>query len=451
MRRPFPWLLAGAYALVLTGLGAWRFAVHRNFVDFGIFEQTVGSAFGCFCNTVEGSHWAFHFSPILYLAGALLAVWRSPLALVALQAVACALVIPPVYALIESRAGSAQARWGAVIAALYPPLSGLAFGDFHENGLAPAAIVWMLWAFDADYLFAAVSAAVLAIAVKEDQAIFVGVAAAVTAWRLRGTRRGRCAALVAAAGIVAVGAFFLVIQPGAHTVAGWSPARFYAWRAQDVAALFPQGLLARCGFFALAFAPLGFLPLRSRMMWLCVLPLAEVLLSRMSTTYTLGTHYSGAWIGYVLAAFAFAFRVLPERVNVRASWICAALCILEFAVANPMHTGLNLRALQARDAALDRLLARVPDGAAVATQEEAFSKLALRDPNATVLPDDPTRALRAEYVLIDRDFPDSPRLAEYGATFDAGVRSGAYTRIASDGGAELYRKAAILAPSVPGH
>ena len=64
------------------------------------------------------------------------------------------------------------------------------------------------------------------------------------------------------------------------------------------------------------------------MMFLAVPPLIEVLFSRMSTTYTLGTHYAGAWLGYVLAAFAFALRDLDaRRARTAASW--ASLCAIE--------------------------------------------------------------------------------------------------------------------------
>ena len=84
MRDKLLWIGCLVYAALFSWLGSLKYAAHRNLVDFGIFAQTVASAFGCFCNTVEGSHWAFHFSPILYPIG--LAVWlvRSPLTLVAL-------------------------------------------------------------------------------------------------------------------------------------------------------------------------------------------------------------------------------------------------------------------------------------------------------------------------------------------------------------------------------
>ena len=120
------WLWAGtiAYAALFTALGALKYAVHRNLVDFGIFAQTASSAFGCFCNPIEGSHWSFHSSPILYVAGAAVALWHSPLALVVVQAIAGALVGPPVYGLVmRARGDVALARFAAVVVWLYPPLA----------------------------------------------------------------------------------------------------------------------------------------------------------------------------------------------------------------------------------------------------------------------------------------------------------------------------------------
>jgi uncharacterized membrane protein len=441
VRNRFPWIAALIYAVLFTLLGTIRYVAHRNLVDFGIFAQTVASAFGCFCNTIEGSHWAFHFSPILYLAGALVWAWRSPIVLIALQSVACALVIPPLYALIVGRPGKTVARWSALIVALYPALAGLAFVDFHENAFAPAAVLWMVWAFDAGYLIAAAFFALLAIAVKEDQAIFVGIAALVTAWRFRGTWPGRVALGVTVVACIAVGAFFFAIQPDSVASAHWAPARFYNWTASDVRALFPLGLLERLGFFVLAFAPLGFLPLRSRFMWLALPPLGEVLLSHMSTTFTLGTHYAGAWLGYVLAAFAFAVRKLPASLaTMRWLWACVALCVLELAVANPLHPGLNLHVRQPRDSALDAMLASLPANAAIATQEEAYTHLALSDPNATLLPETARRTVTTCYVLVDTDYPDSPRLQEYGAALQHLVDARVYVLMRKDGGIELYRR-----------
>lgn len=451
MRDRFPWIVAFAYAAVFAVLGSVRFALHRNFVDFGIFAQTSASAFGCFCNTIEGSHWAFHSSPILYVAGVLVAVWHSPFALIVLQAVVCALTIPPIYALVVAHSDRSVARWSAVVVALYPVLAGLTFGDFHENGFAPAAVAWMLWAFDAGFELPALALALVAMTIKEDQAIFIGIAGIFGAVRFRGTVPGRGSVLVALLAFGLAFHFFRDVQPHAAINPAWSPTRFYAWTWTDVRALFPGGVLERLGFFVLAFLPLLFLPFRSRMMWLAAAPLAEVLLSRMPTTFTIGSHYAGAWLGYALVAFAFAVRKLPTNVAMRALYGCAAVCCLELVVANPLHPGLNLGIPQARDRALERALATLPPAAEIATQEEAFTHLALSDPNATLLPERSDAPMRAMYVLIDRDYPDSPRLQEFGPAFQRLVASGDYRLVSRNGGIELFRSSASAVETRSGH
>ncbi|MGC1381817.1 MAG: DUF2079 domain-containing protein [Candidatus Baltobacteraceae bacterium] len=444
MRDKFLWAGCLVYAVLFTWLGSIKYAVHRNLVDFGIFAQTAANAFGGFHNPIEGSHWAFHFSPILFLAGALVALVRSPLALVALQAVAGALVAPPIYALVvRARGEVTRARLAALVVWLYPPLAGLIFGDFHENGLAPAAVAWTLYAFDAGLLGLTLLGALLAVAIKEDQAIFLGIGGAIGAWRFRGTPRGRVAAAIALLGLGVLVLFFAYVQPHAAgaAVTSWQPERFYAWSAADAHALF-AGILARLGFLLLVFLPLLLLPLRSPMIVLAVAPLAEVLLSRMPTAYTIGTHYAGAWIGYVLVAFAFALRDLaPARARAALAG-CIALSVLQFVVADPLHPGLNLRKVQSRDVALDRFLTTLPPGADVATQEEAYTHLALYDPNARLMPESEAQAPRACFVLIDRDFPDSPRLQEYGAALARLVEQRRYVLVRRSGGIELYRLAA---------
>ncbi|MHB8462380.1 MAG: DUF2079 domain-containing protein [Vulcanimicrobiaceae bacterium] len=439
MRDRFVWIGSALYALVFFMLGAWKYAVHGNFVDFGIFVQTAASIFGCACNAVEGSHYAFHSSPILVLAGAVLYLWHSPLALIALQAIACALVAPPIAALVGARTDLRTARISALVVWLYPALAGLAFVDFHENVFAPAAVVWMVWCFDTGRLRWAFVCAMLAVAVKEDQAIFIALACAWVAVRFWGTMAARYALAGAIVAAYVAYEFFAVTQPHAALLAHWAPTRFYAWSAADIPTLLRSGLLGRLGFIVLAFAPLAFLPFRSRLLWFAVAPLAEVLLSRMPTTYTLGTHYAGAWIGFVLVAFAFAVRALGAQKRVIALRVALVLCTLELLVANPMHLGMALRPYQPRDAQLDAVLKSLPHQRAIATQEEAYTHLALDNPRATVLPDDPAAPLPACWVLLDADFPKSPRLVEYGATIRSLLARHRLRVVQRDGGITVYR------------
>ena len=191
----------------------------------------------------------------------------------------------------------------------------------------------------------------------------------------------------------------------------------------------------------LILAPLAFVPLRTPAMFLAVPPLIEVLGSRMSTTYTLGTHYAGAWLGYVLAAFAAGIVALAPRGRARTPLCWAvALCAIELLVANPLHPGSNLRPIQPRDVQLDSALQVLPRDAGVATQEEAYTHLALDDPFARLLPEDPHVVTNACFVLVDRAYPDSPRLQEYGGAFRELVRTGRYALADRAGEIELYRR-----------
>jgi len=433
------WAATALYAVVYFVLGAIRYGAHRNFVDLGIFAQTAASAFGCFCNTVEGSHWSFHFSPILYVAGALMRVWPSALALVALQAAAGALAIPPVYAIVRAHADRRAARLAAAVVFLYPPLAGVAFNDFHENGLAPAAIAWLLWAFDARRIGWTIAFTLIALSVKEDQAIFVVFAGLIAAFAYRGDRvRTGLALFALIAGGAVAGGYFAIAHPHA---AG----RFYAWTPQDVQALVPHGAVVRIGFIVLAFLPLLFVPFRTAALLVTLLPIAEVLASRMPTTYTMGSHYAGAWAGWVFYAFAIGIAKIwardPHRAH-RALYWCIGLCVAEFAAADPLHPGFFLHARSARDTALDSVLRALPRDASIATQEEAYTHLAATDPNATVLPETPGQTVTACSILTDEDYSDSPRLQEARGLVAQLARTGVYRLSMRSGGITLYTKTA---------
>ncbi len=444
LRDAWLWIGVFAYAAIFFALGAIRYAAHRNFVDLGIFAQTAASAFGCFCNTIEGSHWAFHFSPILYLVGALMRIWPSALTLIAMQAVAGALTAPAIYGIVERHTDRRLARLAALVVFLYPPLAGAVFNDFHEDGLAAAAVAWLLWAFDGGYPIAIVLFSLLTLSIKEDQAIFLTVAGVLGYLRYRGTwPRGPFALAIALISASIAYKFFFQIQPHAAANLHWAPTRFYAWTAEDWKALFPTGILQRIGFLVLAFVPLLFLPFRSRVIAIAILPLAEVLLSRMSTTFTMGSHYAGAWAGYVFYAFACALRRIyatdPRRAYRLLYW-CIGLCVVEFAAANPLHPGYFLHARTQADARLDAFLASLPPDISVATQEEAYTHLAATDPNATLLPETPDQPVTACYILIDGAFANSPRVVESRPLVERLIRDGTYVPERRDGTISLYKR-----------
>jgi uncharacterized membrane protein len=188
-------------------------------VDTGLFTQVVSSAFSGFSSTFEGaSHWAFHFSPILFACAPFVLLAHSGLPLAAIQAVAVALSIPAAYFIARRRASASRALGIACVVALYPPLAGVDFADFHENAFAPAATLWLLWALDGRRCGYAYAFLVLALSVKEDQALilsFLASLALIVFVREKNAQGVRFAAIALLSSLAVFIGYFAFIQPHA--------------------------------------------------------------------------------------------------------------------------------------------------------------------------------------------------------------------------------------------
>jgi hypothetical protein len=329
----------------------------------------------------------------------------------------------------------------AGIVLIYPPLVGVEFSDFHENAFVPATTLWMLWAIDNRRWALAYAFLALTLAIKEDQALILAFAAlaAVVGFFRRNDRAGVAFAMTAlSASLLVFAAYFTLIRPLTDSPHAWQPMHFYAWTHADLAD--PRSLvLDRVGYLLLALAPLAFIPLRSPLIVLALPGFAECLLSREHATYTMGQHYAAVWTPYVLAAFVVAGAKLRSSDPIRLS---AALCALNYVVANPLHPGDFLGIPGARDVRLDAFLTRLPADASVGTQEEAYTHLGF-DPNAQIgIGGDP------DYVLVDHDFPKSIQLVAMGPTLAHDVAVGYYVLEERDGGIELYRRSDSTAAKI---
>ncbi len=435
------WWGALAYFVLFSMLGADRYLAHRSAEDLGIFYQSIASAFSGFSNTIEGaSHFTVHFSPILYLFAPLLWLTHSGLPLVFIQAAANACVAPALFLIARKRVEERAALWIASVAFFYPPLWGVTFTDFHENGLVPATIVWLLYALDARKFVAASLLAIAALCIKEDQALYLVIlgAFAFFYFRRRGERAGqRWALTTAGLSVVAFLAFFALVRPLAGATGAWHPAVFYTVTKADAGVTPLQGVAARLGYLLLAFAPLAFVPLRSRFALLAVAPLAEVLLSRAPVTYTMGQHYAAVWIPYVLVAFVLSACDLQvrspsaARIALRAAFTVTAIILC---VANPMHPGYFLRVPRAKDAQLDAFITSLPRNIDVGTQEEAFTHMGFYRGATLGFEQYP------QYALFDGNFPDSNWVIRDGEKIKAAVAAGRYKVVRTQDGITLYER-----------
>lgn len=432
-----PWIAAFAYAVVYSWLGIARYRSYHASCDDGLFAQTIASAFHGFRNTPEGaSHFAFHFSPILYVVAPLLRAFKSPAVLIVVAAVACALTIPAIYYIAARRVPPQVAAGIAIVAALYPPLGGVSFTDFSENVFAPAAAAWLLWAIDGRKMAAAWVFAILCLCVKEDQALFVAFLGVLGAFYF--ARHGerswvRFSALLTVVSLVTLALFMSVVRHASGVAYGYPSIRdFYGGvsAVQLVAGVFT---LPKLQYAIEVLLPLLGLCLLSESMLLALPGLAECLLSRVPVAYTMGQHYAATWVPYVLVAFALGVA----RVWNRSPRLAAALMTLSLAIsvytnvfASPNDWNANLSPPSAADRRVDALVERLPPNASVTAFCQVFAHLGL-DPNATVYAGAPT-----QYVVLysARDIGDwDVREQQY-------VQANHYALVESGDGVEIYRK-----------
>ncbi|MBV8372853.1 MAG: DUF2079 domain-containing protein, partial [Candidatus Eremiobacteraeota bacterium] len=418
-----------------------RYVTYHSGADLGLFTQTIASAFGGFHNTVEGtSHFAYHFSPILYLCAPLLWLTHSALALVAIQAVATALVAPALYSIARKRTTDSNAAALACIALLYPPLQGVTFTDFHETAFLPATIAWLLWAIDARRFGAAFILVLAALSVKEDQALamaFVGAVAAVYF-----LRRGDRAGVVFGCGVIGLSAltfwaYFAVVRPLAGATGRWVPSHFYAWSGNAPMRPLATEIGGRLTYLIEAFVPLALIPLRSPVVVLALPGLLEVLASREPLMYTMGQHYAAVWVPYVLVAFVLGGARLLSREN-RASrrWVAAsaALCALTLAFFSPLHLGHFLRWPNVADGSTDAMIARLPRTATIGTYDEIYAHLGFF-PNAAI-------GVRygPRYVVYDARYASTAWTGTIFPVVRRALASGTYGVVAVDNGVTLLER-----------
>jgi uncharacterized membrane protein len=432
------WTAAALYALVWFVLGVWRYRIFRTSFDDGIFTQILSSAFSGFRGTPEWNfnHLASHFSPSLFLVAPLVIAAHSTIVMIALQAIAGALAAPPLYLIARKRLPGWLAALCATVSLVYPPLVGVTFADFHENGFAPAALLWLLWAIDDARAVPAVLLAVFAIGLKEDVAI--GLAACglgAGAW-YAARHDGERARLTLTIGVLAVidlAAYFLVVRPLLHPPFPYQQLRFY-----DVHALGAQLVNgAKLRYLIAALAPLALLPLLTPAIFLAVPGLVEILASPAPILMSFETQYPAVWAPYLLAAFVGGVIRL-DYYSTRLAALGAIVALgISFYVLIALDPNARWYALyhfpNAHDAALTEVLASLPRDAEVSVPDRLYAHLGF-DPNAGI-------DMGRQFVIVDR-FENfvSPQWQENEAALEGLVRQGLYRLDRSVDGVEVYER-----------
>ena len=422
----FIWL-ADAMWRHVTGLAAPAY-------DLAYFQQIVwnlGHGRGFTSSFSPGNFLGLHFSPLLAVPAVIELVWTDPRALQELAALCLALAIPAAFLLL--RAAFRPSRHATALAAALSvplPLSAVvqeaAVAGFHTEVMALPLALMAGWAGLTRRTPVLWGCALLALMAKEDQSYTVACIGLLVIARGGPAMRRHGAGVLAAAVVWGV-LVFTVVMPALRGSGRLDTDDYYGWLGGGWSSLLapirqpgavwaaisrPGGWLIATGLIlGLAGLPL----LRPR--WACLLlpPLLADLLSHNSAQAAVHLQYGLPLIVPAVVATAMGGRRLlflaaagRRRLRLRgtrrASLTIALAAVPALVVAGltgdlpPGRVGSPAFAPPSALAELQRVTARLPAGAAVATDDDLAAPLASRA-QLFLLPNAPSSA----YVVVDRD------------------------------------------------
>jgi hypothetical protein len=245
--------------------------------------------------------------------------------------------------------------------------------------------------------------------------------------------------------------YFLVVAPA---LGGWTASHFYVYSFASgpravVAALVTRpldvlGAIAtpgRATYLLEALAPLLFLGLRSRWMFVVAPALAIVILSSDAIAWRMGSHYAGLWAPWLLVATTDTIvriaRSSQGRARRLAGWI-VAVCALVLIAFDPLHPLHYLQPPYADRAAANAALAAVPLDASVYTHDEWYAHIAGVRPASEHIWNEP------DYVVLAEDFPNPARFEPF---IRLEVARGCYAVERRVRGVVVYRRTALASQS----
>lgn len=173
--------LAALFIFFVGGITIAKYLSHRtpNF-DFGIFSQMYHYMAKTFIpyTTCERdmllSHFAVHFSPILYIALPIYWLFPNPSTILAVQAIAVALGVVPLYKLSKHFGLSNNKTLAFIIMyVLHPTVIANNFYYFHENCFLTVMLLWLFYFAEKKRYVPTYIFALLTMMVKEDAPIYV--------------------------------------------------------------------------------------------------------------------------------------------------------------------------------------------------------------------------------------------------------------------------------------
>src|SRR5262245_15516252 len=338
--RAWVWGLVALYTTVFTGLCAnkFRFYLYTDF-DLAIFAQAVDRLLhGSTWNSVRGMNWlGDHSSLLLFLVTPLYAVFRHPLALLALQSAALGAGAFAVHRLaVRKLHDEATGVLFAGLYLLYPAVGYTNLFEFHPETLSTPLLLFAFDALIAGRLTSLLTFTGLALLAKEDVALGV-LGMGLFSLTIRRPRRWVFAAALAGLALVSLTITFAWLKPTfshgqadyGRMFAAWgtTPARVAAnvlqhpWAA--VSSLFatpgdPQDSLLKREYFLHMLLPLMGLPLLAPLALFGALPvLMQHFLSSRPAQHAIVNQYTALVSPFFVGAAVLGTANLLGLMRVR--------------------------------------------------------------------------------------------------------------------------------------
>lgn len=423
-----------AYVLIFGALAIWRWQEWTYGTDTGIFTQAVHTTLTGFINAPEeGTHFRFHWSPILGVLLPFLSIGRSGLVLQFAQVVLIAATALPLYGLASAYVSSSRAFAYACLALVYPPLCAVAFMEFHEIAFYPVLALAIMWAADRGRWRWFGVFAIAGALVREDSCIILAIVGAVLALigfvhrnastvegggLLVGQPKQPRRLFIAGLGLTVINlsALFIYFRIVVPSIGPWEPSsHFYEYSfahgpAQVVIALIlhPQYIfklmnLGRLKYLIEALAPLAFLPLFSRWSLLALPGLLIVMLASTWIVWHMGSHYPALWAPYFLLGSVAALIRLQHWTRLYGlSLVTSAIILVAF---NPMRVTYFIRPGYIHADAV-RAFDSLPPDARIVTHYDWLAPIAFEKPNASVYFCPSTRFAVYDDSYLRDDYPN---------------------------------------------
>lgn len=309
-----------AYTLVFSFLSLFKFNTLQSEYDLAVFNQALLNTVtngDLLTNSLEhGSHFGVHFSPILFTLVPIYGLFPTPITLLIAQSILLGLGAVPIYLCGREILGKGAGCVIGFLYLIYPSLHGVNLYEFHEVAFLPVLLGLALWCFVTERKNQLLLFGVLALLVKEDVSLIIGMIGLVGLYQTRNdpiSDRWQYIVLIVVS-FLTLGLFFLLIKPF-FSLSGSAPApEFLNQYVNPLTSIVNHDSYTyRLEYILESFIPVMFIPFLSLETLIISAPsLIEILLSG-SVYYSVWFHYSALIIPGIFFATIMGLSVIQSQ------------------------------------------------------------------------------------------------------------------------------------------